>query len=134
MPVLGLRLTCGWLFKVALDDEPVSRGRTRMQRDTFETLVDAVAPGKSLDEKRSMFAFMDRDRSGAITKKEFILHMCDALRFDFAKWHRRAELAAKEGGFLCFSGVVLDDGSRQLMFSIISTRAFTLGAYGKRHR
>ena len=102
-------------WHVLLDDVPLSRGGVRMDERTFMLLVDAVESRKLVNcmpvsgiwsgvrtlaqrdynreqDRKMMFAFMDRDRSGFITKKEFILHVCDALSFDFGKHNRLLSL------------------------------------------
>jgi hypothetical protein len=61
-----------------------------------------------------MFQFMDRDNSKAITRKEFLLHACDALKFDFDKYHRRIKLKQKDGGLICCNEHVVDDSFREV--------------------
>ena len=54
-----------------LDDEAISKG-ARLPQETFMQLIDTVKQGTGRvndANKRSMFTFMDRDRSGTITRK-----------------------------------------------------------------
>ena len=66
-----------------------------------------IKPEVTDSDQALMFSFMDRDRSGGITRKEFVLHSCDALRFDFAKWRRHERTKHRASGFLCCYDVVI---------------------------
>ena len=59
----------------------LDQGTTLMSIDRWCELVDTLYPNRvSQQDKRQMFFFMDKDRSGGITRTEFTLHACDALR------------------------------------------------------
>jgi hypothetical protein len=131
-------------WQVLLDDAPLSRGGVRMDEHTFMQLMDAVEANQVINytpgwqgvssgvrklmrraaareqERKTMFAFMDRDHSGFITKKDFVLHVCDALRLDFKKHNR---LDFKKGGFCC-----LGARARAVVDAVHNSQAFVVAA------
>ena len=81
----------------------------------WKQLVSMIKPEVTDSDQALMFSFMDRDRSGGITRKEFVLHSCDALRFDFAKWRRQEATKHRASGFLCCYDVVISDRLRAVL-------------------
>jgi len=112
-------------WQVLLDE-----GTTLMSIDRWCELVGVLKPSVSFKDMRQMFFFMDKDRSGGITRTEFILHACDALRFDFQRWRRKNELLRRrDTGFLCLHDVVISDSKRHFLQRLIRSPWFQLLLY-----
>ena len=140
-------------WHVLFDDAPLSRGGVRMDERTFMLLVDAIESRKLVNclsdsgmlngvlthhgsnreqDRKMMFAFMDRDRSGFITKKEFILHVCDALSFDFGKHNRLMALQRRASNGFYYIGaqthaaIVASHGTRTFVIAANMTVALAM--------
>lgn len=57
----------------------------KMPRSRWIAMLRVTKPRTREENMSDMFSFIDRDGSGYISREEFTLHICDALRFDFAK-------------------------------------------------